>query len=137
VLRGLRKTGVTATEQEEEDYLHHLNVIGYLNGISAELLPTNLREAYHLDRAIARRQFRSSEAGTGLTHALLNAIAEVAGRATGQPENVRNLAAAQMRFFLGDLHADALGIPAVPVEKRLAGLVNRLPIFPNTIPRVA
>lgn len=134
VLRGLRKAGVTATEQEEEDYLHHVNVIGYLNGIVEELLPTNLREAYHLDRAIARRQFRSSEAGIGLTRSLLNAIAEVAGRATGQPENVRNLAAAQMRFFLGDTHADALGIPAVPVEKRLAGLVSRLPIFPNTIP---
>ena len=134
VLRGLRKAGVMATEQEEEDYLHHVNVIGYLNGIVEELLPANLREAYHLDRAIARRQFRSSEAGIGLTRSLLNAIAEVAGRATGQPENVRNLAAAQMRLFLGDAYADALGIPAVPVEKRLAGLVSRLPIFPNTIP---
>lgn len=134
VLRGLRKAGVTATEQEEEDYLHHINVIGHLNGIVEELLPTNLREAYHLDRAIARRQFRSSEAGIGLTRSLLNAVAEVAGRATGQPENVRNLAAAQMRFFLGDVHADALGIPAVPIEKRLAGIVSRLPIFPNTIP---
>ena len=134
VLRGLRKAGVTATEQEEEDYLHHINVIGYLNGIVDEILPINLREAYHLDRAIARRQFRSSEAGIGLTRSLLNAIGAVAGRATGQPENVRNLAAAQMRFFLGDTHADALGIPAVPVEKRLAGIVIRLPIFPNTIP---
>ncbi|GAB3639828.1 oxygenase MpaB family protein [Spirosoma arcticum] len=134
VLRGLRKAGVTATEQEEEDYLHHSNVIGYLNGIVEELLPTNLREAYHLDRAIVRRQFRSSEAGIGLTRSLLNAIAEVGGAATDRPETVRNLAAAQMRFFLGDVPADTLGIPAVPVEKRLAGIVSRLPIFPNTIP---
>ena len=134
VLRGLRKLGVSATEQEEEDYLHHTNVIGYLNGIAEELLPANLREAYHLDRAITRRQFRSSEAGIGLTRSLLNAIAEISGPSTDRPEAVRNLAAAQMRLFLGDAHANALGIPAVPVEKRIVNVVSRLPIFPNTIP---
>jgi len=133
VLRGLRQSGVAATEQEEEDYLHHINVIAALNGVAHELLPQNLREAYHLDRAIARRQFRASEAGKGLTSALLNAIAEVAGKASGQPDNVRNLAAAQMRFFLGDSHADALGLPAVPLEKRIVNVVRRLPIFPNTV----
>lgn len=134
VLRGLRKMGVAATEQEEEDYLHHVNVIGYLNGIAEELLPINLREAYQLDRAIARRQFRSSEAGIGLTRSLLNAIAGLGGSATDRPDAVRNLAAAQMRLFLGDAHADALGIPAVPVEKRIVNVVSRLPIFPTTIP---
>lgn len=134
VLRGLRKLGVTATEQEEEDYLHHTNVIGYLNGIVDELLPANLREAYHLDQAIVRRQFRSSEAGIGLTRSLLNAVAEVGGTATDRPEAVRNLAAAQMRLFLGDAYADALGIPAVPIEKRIVNVVSRLPIFPNIIP---
>ncbi|AQG82279.1 oxygenase MpaB family protein [Spirosoma montaniterrae] len=131
VLKGLRKMGVTTSEQNEEDYLHHINVVGSLNGLAEELMPHNLREAYHLDRQIARRQFRASEAGTGLTRSLLNAIADVAGKQTGQPETTRNLAAAQMRFFLGDDHANALGIPAVPVEKRLAGVVSRLPIFPK------
>lgn len=133
VLRGLRKLGVTVTGQEEEDYLHHSNVIAYVNGVAEELLPANLREAYHLDRAIAQRQFAPSEAGTGLTRSLLNAIAAVAGPATNRPEAVRNLAAAQMRLFLGDVHADALGIPAVPVEKRIVNVVSRLPIFPNTM----
>ena len=136
VILGLRKMGIRTTEQEEEDYLHHINVIGYLNGVAEELLPQNLREAFHLDRLIAKRQFKPSEEGAGLTKSLLNAIADVArqsgsGTTTSRPEGVRNLAAAQMRFFLGDAYADALGIPAVPVEKRLAGLLNRLPIFPN------
>ena len=134
VLRGLRKLGVSATEQQEEDYLHHANVIGCLNGVAEELLPANLREAYHLDRAIARRQFRSSEAGIGLTRALLNAVAELGGTATDRPETVRNLAAAQMRLFLGDDHADALGIPVAPLEKRIVSVLSRLPIFPTTIP---
>ena len=134
VLRGLRKAGITLTEQEEENYLHHINVIGFLNGVTEELLPANLREAYHLDRAIARRQFASSEAGVGLTRSLLNAIAAIGGSATDRPESVRNLAAAQMRLFLGDAHADALGIPAVPVEKRIVNVVGRLPIFPTQLP---
>ena len=131
VLRGLRKSGIVATEQEEEDYLHHINVIGYLNGVADELIPRNLREAYHLDRAIARRQFAPSEAGVGLTRSLLNAIASQGGQATDRPEAIRNLAAGEMRFFMGDEYANWLGVPTAPVGKRLAGFMNRLPIFPG------
>lgn len=137
VIRGLRKAGVRATDQEEEDYLYHINVIGYLNGVAEELLPQNLREAFLLDRLIVKRQFRPSEAGAGLTKSLLNAIAEVAAAArpgAARPEGIRNLAAAQMRFFLGDAYADALGIPAVPVEKGLVGALNKLPLFSRLIP---
>lgn len=129
VLRGLRKMGVSMTSQEEDDYLHHINVVGYLNGVAEELLPQNLREAYHLDKLISHRQFRPSEAGSGLTKALLDAIGKQAGS-----ENARNLAAAQMRFFLGNDHANTLGIPNVPVESRLMSVVSRLPIFPKLIP---
>ncbi|CAN5198302.1 hypothetical protein BH09BAC4_BH09BAC4_20760 [soil metagenome] len=140
VLLGLRKSNVVMTEQEEEDYLHHINVVDSLNGVVDELIPTNLREAYNLNYAIAKRQFTSSEAGIGLTRALLNAIAtQIVQAGTGksgftQPETIRNLAAAEMRFFLGDRYANWLGIPDVPVEKRLISLVNRLPIFSTLIP---
>lgn len=130
VLRGLRKMGVTLTEREEEDYLHFINVIGYVNGVADELRPRNLREAFHLDKLIAQRQFRPSEAGRTLTQSLLDAVVTI----TGNP-SARNLAAAQMRFFLGPEHADALGIPATPVETSLVGLVNRLPLFPKLIPK--
>ncbi len=129
VLRGLRKLGITLTEQEEEDYLHHLNVVGYLNGVDEALLPHNLREAFHLDKLISQRQFRPSEAGTGLTKALLDAIGKLSGS-----ENARNLAAAQMRFFLGPAHANALSIPDVPVETRLMSVVSRLIVFPKLKP---
>ncbi|MFD2934030.1 oxygenase MpaB family protein [Spirosoma flavum] len=148
VLLGLRKSGVTATEQEEEDYLHHINVVGHLNGVTDELIPKNLREAYNLGHAIARRQFAPSEAGVGLTRSLLNAIAsgiastqsaqtssDQSGskRQAVQSETIRNLAAGEMRFFMGDQYADWLGIPNAPVEKRLAGLLSRLPIFSQRI----
>jgi hypothetical protein len=133
VILGLRKSGITTTEQEEEDYLHHINVIGYLNGVADELLPQNLREAYHLNQLISRRQFAPSEAGVGLTRSLLDAVVELAPPSPGRnsPETIRNLAAGQMRFFLGDDYANWLGIPNVPFEKRLVGLLNRWSIFPG------
>lgn len=134
VLRGLRKLGVGMTEREEEDYLHHINVVSWLNGVTDDLIAHNLREAYHLDRAISKRQFRASEAGAGLVKSLLNAIANVAGGSSGSPESVRNLAAGQMRFFLGNEYADALNLPNVPVEQRLASTVTRLSIFQRLIP---
>jgi len=134
VLLGLRRAGTSVTEQEESDYLHQINVVGWLNGLDTQLLPQNMREAYRLGQAIGKRQFAPSEAGTGLTKSLLNAIAETAGRASGRVDTVRNLAAGEMRFFLGDHYADLLGIPSVPLEKRLAGVVSQLPIFGNFLP---
>ena len=139
VIRGLRKMGVGATEREEEDYLHHINVVGYVNGVTEELLPQNLREAFTLERTIVKRQFAPSEAGAGLTKSLLNAIAELAGQVgspSDRPESIRNLAAGQMRFFLGDAYADTLGIPAVPFEKQLVGAITKLPLFARFIPAV-
>ena len=133
VILGLRKSAILTTEQEEEDYLHHINVVGYLNGVATELLPQNLREAYHLHQMISRRQFAPSEAGVGLTRALLDAMAELAPQSLelNRPETIRNLAAGEMRFFLGDEYANWLGIPNAPLEKRLAALLNRWSIFPG------
>ncbi|GAB3909101.1 hypothetical protein GCM10028803_46100 [Larkinella knui] len=127
VVRGLRKAGISMTEEEEEAYLHQINVAGSLLGVSEALLPRNLREAFHLERTIARRQFRMSEQGKSLTHSLLQALENLA------PPALRNLPAAQMRYFLGDELANLLGIPAVPLEKRLVGLATSLPIFPKLL----
>ncbi|GAB3339763.1 hypothetical protein GCM10027299_52630 [Larkinella ripae] len=125
VIRGLRKTGVTMTPEEEEAYLHKINIAGYLLGVTEDLITRNLREAFHLERAIARRQFRASEQGVGLTRALLREMEKL------PPPALRNLPAAQMRFFLGDELADLLAVPAVVVEKQLVGLANSFPIFPK------
>ncbi|MFC5409515.1 oxygenase MpaB family protein [Larkinella bovis] len=127
VIRGLRKGAVLMTDEEEDAYLHLINVTGYLLGVSEELLPQNRREAFHLERAIVRRQFRPSEQGMGLTRSLLAALE------TMSPPALRNLPAAQMRFLLGDELADLLGVPAVALEKRLVGLANTLPIFPKLL----
>lgn len=140
VLLGIRKLGITTSGQEEEDYLHHTGVVNAILGVADELIPQNLREAYTLNQAISQRQFTTSEAGIDLTRSLLDAIAKISTQtqtnspAKTLPETIRNLAAAEMRFFLGDTYANWLGIPNRPVEQRLARLLNRLPIFPNQFP---
>lgn len=125
VIRGLRRATLAPTDEEADDYLHLWNVVGALNGVDEMLLPQNLREAFLLDKAIAQRQFRPSPEGQALTKALLRAIEDLLPGFT-----LKALPAAQMRFLLGDEYADALGIPEVPVEKRLVRLVP-IQLFPG------
>ena len=112
VLKGLRKLNLTATREEEADYLYTWNVIGYMLGVVEPLLPKHTAEAYQLDRAIARRQFVPSEAGRGLTKALLKSLEKQI-----QSPSLKNLPAAQMRYFLGDTVADLIGIPKTGWEE--------------------
>jgi hypothetical protein len=106
-IRGLRKIQLNPEERESEAYLHLWNVAGYLLGIEEELLPANLREAFHLDRLIAQRNMRASEAGAALTKALIDSITSSIPGALP-----KNLPASQMRLLLGNEIADMLNVPA-------------------------
>lgn len=123
VIKGLRKMGGKSKEMDEEAFLHFWNVVGSLLGGESALLPQNLREAYHLDRAIAQRQFRASEAGIGLTKALTNVIQQQVPDPT-----LRDFPVAQMRFLLGNKVADLLGIDAVDWAQKTLKLTIQIPI---------
>ncbi|MEO1655077.1 MAG: oxygenase MpaB family protein [Bacteroidota bacterium] len=105
-VRGLRKMGVFVSPSGIKAYYHLWNVIGFLMGVRPELLPDNSKEAYALDRKIAQRHFRTSEAGVKLTQSLLRLFRQEAGQPLpkGFPE-------AYMRFLLGDKVADILQVP--------------------------
>ena len=124
VIRGLRQIGNAPSDDEAEAYLHLWNVIGYLMGVSENLLPQNLREAFALDKAIAKRQFKTSEAGQLLTKGLLDAFDDFI-------ENplLKTLPAAQMRWLLGDEVANLLAVPAASFEKRLVRFLPATLIF--------
>lgn len=122
VIRGLRKSGKTPAEIEEEAYLHLWNVISNIMGVEKALIPNNLREAFTLDKVIAKRQFRPSEEGRLLTKALLQTLESFVPNPL-----LKAFPAAQMRFLLGDEVADLLGIPAVPFESKL------IPFIPNQL----
>ncbi len=122
VIRGMRKMGIELADSDSEAYLHFWNVVSVIMGIDKALIPRNLREAFVMDKVIAKRQFRPSEEGKLLTKALLDTMEKFI-------ENplLKSFPAAQMRFLMGDEVSDMLGIPAVSFEKKLVGLI------PNSI----
>jgi ER-bound oxygenase mpaB/B'/Rubber oxygenase, catalytic domain len=124
VIRGMRKAGDAPTDADAEAYLHLWNVISVIMGIDKELIPNNLREAFALDKAITKRQFRPSAEGKALTKALLDTIEKFI-------ENplLKTFPAAQMRFLMGDSVADILGIPQVSFEKKLIPLIPTAILF--------
>ena len=133
VVRGLRKMNVKTQTNEEESYLHFWDIIGYLLGVNERLLPVDLREAYHLDRAIYRRQFKPSAAGKGLTQALTKVLQNQV-----PAKQLQNFPIAQMRFLLGKEVADLLGVPEVPLEDIVVRTTTQLPflqfLFRNNSP---
>ena len=118
-LRGLRRMHVPIDPTDAEDYLHLWNVIGALLGVAEPMLPGTLKEAYRLDQAIARRQFRASPEGRTLTAALLKAVADQLPHATaGQ------LVPQYMRFLLGNDLADLLDLPPATATQKLLSPVR-------------
>ena len=124
VIRGMRVSGNEPSESDSEAYLHFWNVVSVIMGIDEALIPTNLREAFVMDKVIAKRQFRASDEGKLLTKALLDTMEKLI-------ENplLKSFPAAQMRFLMGDKVADMLGIPSVTLEKKLVGLIPNSIIF--------
>lgn len=122
VVRGMRKAGDAPNDADAEAYLHLWNVISVIMGVEKALIPNNLREAFTMDKTIAKRQFRPSDEGKALTRALLNTIETFV-------ENplLKSFPAAQMRYLMGDSVADILGIPKVNFEKKL------IPFIPTSI----
>lgn len=118
VLRGMRKMGTEPNESDSEAYLHFWNVVSVIMGIDEQLIPTNLREAFVMDKVIAKRQFRASTEGKLLTKALLDTMEKFI-------ENplLKSFPAAQMRFLMGDDVSDMLGIPSVRFEKKLLSFI--------------
>jgi ER-bound oxygenase mpaB/B'/Rubber oxygenase, catalytic domain len=105
-LRGMKKMGLDFDYQQAEDFLHLWNVIGYLLGVRDELLPASGKQAFWLDKQIAERHFKSSDAGKSLTTSLLDSFK------VNPPKNLPSgFIENYMRYLLGDKVADILGIP--------------------------
>lgn len=106
-IRGLRKMGFSIKPQDAEAFIHLWNVIGFQMGIQKELLPQNGKEAFWLDKQIAKRHFQKSEAGIELTKSLLQTLIE-----QSQKRNFpKEFTSIYMRFLLEDEVADLLEVP--------------------------
>ncbi len=112
VLRGMQKLGIDFSEKEAENFLHLWNVVGHLMGVSEDLLPFSMREAYWLERQIAKTQFQESQEGKKLTQALIEVFYK------NLPFRFfADLAVAEMRFLLGKKVADMLAVPTIVWNK--------------------
>ncbi len=113
-LRGLRKINIIPTPDETEAFIHSCNVSAYLLGLAPQLIPANAQEAYQLDRKIAARHFKPSEAGKALTRALLDSFEE-----TIPDERLRKLIPGYIRYLAGNEVADIIGLPPKEVNPLL------------------
>nr|WKN36880.1 oxygenase MpaB family protein [Tunicatimonas sp. TK19036] len=108
-IRGMRKIGITVSQEEANSYVHLWNVASFIMGVDERLLPDNSKEAFWLTRQIAKRQHSSSEAGRALTQSLLTVIP------TNKNFDGQGLATRYMRFLLGDETADILALPSTSI----------------------
>ncbi len=99
------RTGVVYTEEEADQYLLAWSLVGYLMGVRPDMLPLTRDVTRRLMPEVRRRQFGPSEAGKALTAALLDQ-----GRALCPP-GLRGMPATTVRFYVGDVTADYLGVP--------------------------
>ncbi|WPP51151.1 oxygenase MpaB family protein [Catalinimonas niigatensis] len=123
-VRGMRKLGIEVSQKESLAYIHLWNLASYCMGVDERLLPDTSKEAFVLNKMIAERQFRQSEAGVLLTKALLNYIHD------NSPARLQWLAPKYMRFLLGDKVSDILDIPKSALFE--AWLLNPLKYWNQT-----
>ncbi|MDX1614680.1 MAG: oxygenase MpaB family protein [Candidatus Promineifilaceae bacterium] len=128
ILVGMKRFRIPMEPAHEEAYLHAWKVIGHIMGVRPELLPVDVDDAFHLATTIFNRQKGPSEAGRGLTTALLEFMEQqTPGRLfDGFPATI-------MRHAIDDDVADMLGVPPanwtvvlLRVELGLARLAQRL-----------
>jgi hypothetical protein len=72
VIDGMRRMGISVTEQEAEDYYHVWRVTGGMLGIPVEAMPQTLDEARQLNAAIVEATYGPSPEGVALTRNLLD-----------------------------------------------------------------
>ncbi len=105
VVRGLRKLGKLLEPEKAFNYINYWNKIGLLLGLKPELLPESNKEAFHLEKQIRGRHFRSSDAGLKLTKSLYKYYEKAVADTP-----LDGLTKSFMIYLLGDKVASQLGL---------------------------
>jgi len=104
-VRGLRKLGKLLEPEKAFNYINYWNKIGLLLGLKPELLPESNKEAFHLEKQIRGRHFRSSDAGLKLTKSLYKYYEKAVADTP-----LDGLTKSFMIYLLGDKVASQLGL---------------------------
>jgi hypothetical protein len=123
LLEGLRQLGLSISAEEGADYMQLWRYVGFLMGVTPELLAVTEAEAWSLSAIIEATQAKPDEDGRALTNALMRAGDSMA--TTPREKKLADMRGsfgrALSRFLIGDALADGLGLErnewrhAVPV----------------------
>lgn len=116
VLTGLRRLGLTISDEEAQAYLEVWAVVGCILGIDPNVIPRTLAEAEELTRALAIEAQGVTLSGRQLTAALAGLVGDVLGP-------LAFLRYSLIRYFTGPVLADHLGLPRQPIRDMLVGSV--------------
>jgi squalene cyclase len=107
VVDGMRTMELQVDDTDADAWVHLWNVVGYLMGISEDLLPVDAREAESLLEAVREMSWAPSEGGAQLARATLGVMQDqlLPGRA------LDGFAVMLVRHLAGDRCADLLGLP--------------------------
>ncbi|MDX2380276.1 MAG: oxygenase MpaB family protein [Acidimicrobiia bacterium] len=116
LLHVLDKLGAHYTEEDAEDYCLLWNVVGWLLGIDADLLPLDRAALDELEIAIRRRNEKASDAGTEMAEALIELV-----KSFIPFPPFKGFAVTVTRYFIGDDTADILELPQANWTRHVAG----------------
>ena len=118
IINGLQKTGYMMTNREKENFLALWRYIGYQLYIEDELLPSTLKEAELLEKTIRNRHFKKSEEGFTLAKELITYYKSLIKGMDSY------LLESQIRYWLGPLSADCVGLKADKVKDTIVQTIN-------------
>lgn len=118
IVKGLQKSGYMITEREKENFLALWRYIGYQLYIQDELLPSTLKEAERLEQTIRKRHFKESEEGFTLAKELITYYKTMTKGVDAY------LLESQIRYWLGALAADCVGLKADKLKDTLVQTLN-------------
>ncbi|MFN3851253.1 MAG: oxygenase MpaB family protein [Spirosomataceae bacterium] len=124
MIKGLRKMGYVVDESDERAYIETWNYIGEMMGVCKALHPQSWKDAVLLDKVIAQRQFKESRESQILANSLINTFQSMT-----QNKFESDLVIAQFRYFLGDEHANMLGISKNRIPKQFVKVLNNSNAF--------
>lgn len=106
-LRAMETMGAPLDKATRDAFIHKWNIISFLQGLDASLLPADYEEALLLEKRIQIRLFRPSEEGKNLTRSLTQFIEEV------EKPMAHEFGANMIRHLLGNQVGDLLGLPEI------------------------
>lgn len=118
VLDGMKRLGLTPTQQEAEDYYYTWRVAGTMLGIREDIIPETLEEAAELCLLLKKRQIGPSPEGVRLTRSLIEMFEEMT-----PGKFLDGAIPSLIRFIVQDETADYMEIP----HTKWDGIIKRLP----------